>query len=864
MPSKPAADGAHSPVIQQFLSIKAEHPDTLLFYRMGDFYELFFDDAVRAAELLDIALTARGQADGKPIPMAGVPAHSVEGYLVRLLRKGGSAAICEQIGDPATSRGPVERRVTRIVTPGTVTDDALLDEHSETLVAAVCAHADGFGLAVMELAAGRLSCQQVDDEAALGAEIARLRPAEVLVEEGRPPPACLTDHPALRERPPWLFDLEAATRALCEQFGTHDLAGFGVADLPLGVAAAGCLLDYARHTQRTALPHLRAINAERHDDAIALDPATRRNLEITHSLSGEQMHTLAGVMDRTATPMGARLLRRWLSRPLRDQGVLRSRHQCVGALRESADETALRTALRDMGDLERIHARIALRSARPRDLAHLSRALGALPALDTLLATVDTPRLGELRVAMTGFDTLAELLAGAIVDAPPVLIRDGGVIAPGHDAELDELRRLSEDSAAWLVDLERRERERTGIEKLRVGYNRVHGYYLEITRGQAHLAPADYIRRQTLKGAERYITPELKGFEDKVLGARERALACEKALYEALLNRLGEDLPALQQLAAALAEVDVLANFAERAQALSLCVPELVDTPGLHIVAGRHPVVEQVLDAPFVANDLLLDEGCRMLVVTGPNMGGKSTYMRQNALIALLAHAGSFVPADSARIGPLDRIFSRIGASDDLAGGRSTFMVEMTETANILHNATARSLVLVDEIGRGTSTYDGLALAWAAALQLARGNRAFTLFATHYFELTSLAQSLPGVANVHLEALEHGDGIVFLHAVRPGPASRSYGLQVAALAGVPRAVLDAARDKLAELERRSVDATDDAQMTLFGAPAASARPATPDASLAALDELQPDDLSPREALQALYRLKTLRADNSRS
>ena len=862
MPAKPAADGAHSPVIQQYLSIKAEHPDTLLFYRMGDFYELFFDDAVRAAELLDIALTARGQANGKPIPMAGVPAHSVEGYLVRLLRKGGSAAICEQIGDPATSRGPVERRVTRIVTPGTVTDEALLDEHSDTLLAAVCVREGGIGLAVLELAAGRLYCQQLADESTLAGELARLRPAEVLIEESATPPACLAEHPAVRERPPWLFDREAAERALCEQFGTRDLAGFGVEDLPLGIAAAGCLLDYARHTQRTALPHIRAIGAERHDEAIALDPATRRNLELIHSLGGDPAHTLAGVMDRTATPMGARLLRRWLSRPLRDHDVLRARHQCVGALRERGDQAALRTSLRDIGDLERIHARIALRSARPRDLSHLSRALAALPALDRLLTPVDAPRLAELRAAMGGFETLATWLADAIVESPPVLLRDGGVIAPGHDAELDELRRLSEDSAAWLVDLERRERERTGIEKLKVGYNRVHGYYLEITRGQAHLAPHDYIRRQTLKGAERYITPELKGFEEKVLGARERALAREKALYEALLDRLGEHLSELQQLAAALAEVDVLANFAERADTLRLCEPELVDAPGLHILAGRHPVVEQVLDAPFVANDLDLDDDCRMLVVTGPNMGGKSTYMRQNALIVLLAHAGSYVPAERAQIGPVDRIFSRIGASDDLAGGRSTFMVEMTETANILHNATPRSLVLVDEIGRGTSTYDGLALAWAAALQLARGNRAFTLFATHYFELTSLAQSLPGVANVHLEALEHGDGIVFLHAVRPGPASRSYGLQVAALAGVPRKVLDSARQKLEELESRPVDAGNDAQMTLFAAPApAVARPvpaAEPEPSLAALDAIQPDNLSPREALEVLYRLKALR------
>ena len=860
MPATPAPDGNHSPVIQQYLSIKAEHPDTLLFYRMGDFYELFFDDAVRAASLLDIALTARGQSNGQPIPMAGVPAHSVEGYLVRLLRKGGSAAICEQVGDPATSRGPVERRVTRIVTPGTVTDEALLDEHADTVLMAICVRGESIGLAALELASGRFHCQQPADPAAAAAEVARLRPAEVLVEEGLPPPACVAEHPARRERPPWLFDTESARRALCQQFGTRDLAGFGVEDLPLGIAAAGCVLDYARHTQRAALPHIRAISAERNDDAIAMDPATRRNLEITTSLSGEPAHTLAGVFDRTATAMGARLLRRWLARPLRDQATLRLRHQCVGALREQADGEGLRARLRDIGDLERIHARIALRSARPRDLAHLSRALATLPALDALLAPVDAPLLDGLRQALDGFAPLAAHLRAAIVESPPVWLRDGGVIAPGHDAELDELRRLSEDSASWLVDLERRERERTGIDKLKVGYNRVHGYYLEITRGSAHLAPADYTRRQTLKGAERYITPELKGFEEKVLGSRERALARERALYEALLDHLAEHLAVLQEMAAAIARIDVLANFAERAATLDLCAPVLVDSPGLHIEGGRHPVVEQVLETPFVANALELDETRRMLIVTGPNMGGKSTYMRQNALIVLLAHAGAFVPAERAVLGPVDRIFSRIGASDDLAGGRSTFMVEMTETANILHNATPSSLVLMDEIGRGTSTYDGLSLAWAAALHLARENRAFSLFATHYFELTELGQTLPGVANVHLEALEHGDGIVFLHEVRDGPASRSYSLQVAALAGVPATVLIAARAKVAELESRPTGAGDSAQMSLFAAPAPEVDEPGHDPLGKALAALQPDEMTPREALDALYRLKRLQED----
>ena len=856
MTSVPASSSDHSPVIQQYLRIKSEHPDTLLFYRMGDFYELFFDDAVRAASLLDIALTARGQSNGSPIAMAGVPAHSAEGYLARLLRKGESVAICEQIGDPATSKGPVERRVTRILTPGTVTDEALLDTAEDTLLVAVCRQGSRFGIAALDLSGGRFWCQEVDGETALAAELARLRPSELLVQEGLAEHPQLSPHAAVRERPPWLFDHASAERALCEQFGTRDLCGFGCDGLSLAVGAAGCLLDYARHTQRTSLPHVRSLRVESQQDTVVLDPATRRNLEITTSISGNPAHTLAGVMDRTATAMGGRLLRRWLSRPVRDRGVLALRHHCVGQIEADGSEQELQLMLREVGDLERVLARIALRSARPRDLAQLRRALASLAPMAKALSVIDAPLLVELRTALVGFDDVHELLTAAVVESPPALLRDGGVIAPGFNAELDELRQLSEDASAWLVALERRERERTGITNLRVGYNRVHGYYIEITRGQSHLAPEDYSRRQTLKAAERYVTPELKGFEDRILGARERSLAREKALYESLLDAVGARLQALQQCATAVAEVDVLINFAERARSLRLCAPELGETPGVEILGGRHLVVEQNLDTPFVANDLRFDERRRMLVVTGPNMGGKSTYMRQNALIVLLAHTGSFVPAARAVLGPIDRIFSRIGASDDLAGGRSTFMVEMTETANILHNATRQSLVLMDEIGRGTSTYDGLALAWACATHLARGIGAFTLFATHYFELTELPSSNEGIENVHLHAVEHGDGVVFLHEVREGPASQSYGLQVAALAGVPASVLALARTKLEQLEQAHQRTADASQLSLFDRPRPQAPP-DQHALVRALGEVSPDELTPRAALDWLYRMKEL-------
>jgi len=854
-------------MMQQYLRIKAEHPETLLFYRMGDFYELFFDDARKASTLLDIALTARGQSDGQPIPMAGVPFHALDAYLAKLLRRGQSAVICEQIGDPATTKGPVERRVVRVVTPGTVTEESLLEEHRENLLVAVHPDRttkDTFGIATLDLGSGRFSVLTVPNGDALAAELERLKPAELLISEDTRL-SLLSEQPGLRQQPPWHFDPDSGQRLLCQQFGTKDLTGFGC-DSPLLAAVAGSLLQYAKDTQRSALPHIQGLTVERREETLILDAVTRRNLEISESLNQTPQNTLAGIMDRTETPMGSRLFRRWLGRPLRDRGLLRLRHRCIAALMGTPEAEAARERLRHVGDMERILARVALGSARPRDLVQLGRGLGTLPAFHHALSPLNTPLLTELLEAMGEHPELQALLARAIVESPPILIREGGVIAPGYDAELDELRNLERDAEQFLAEMEQRERSATGINTLKVGFNRVHGYYIELGRAQADKAPENYIRRQTLKGAERYITPELKAFEDKILSAQERALAREKILYEALLGELHQHLGALQRTASALAEIDVLLNLTRRAVELDLRAPEFSDQPGIRIRGGRHLVVEQVLDEPFVANDLDLDEQRRMLIITGPNMGGKSTYMRQTALIVLLACMGSFVPAEKAVIGPVDRIFTRIGAADDLAGGRSTFLVEMTETANILHNATEQSLVLMDEIGRGTSTYDGLSLAFASALHLAEKTRAFTLFATHYFELTDLPARVASVANVHLDAIEHGHKIVFLHHVKEGAADRSYGIQVAALAGIPPSVLDKAREMLKELESGarpsplpspqpsplppSPSANDTAQLPLFSS----------DSShdvIHALTAIDPDALSPRKALEVLYGLKAL-------
>ncbi len=870
-PAAPSPD--HTPMMQQYLRIKAQHPDALLFYRMGDFYEMFYDDARRAAQLLDIALTQRGASAGAPIPMAGVPAVTLDAYLAKLVRKGESVAICEQRGEPGKGKGPMEREVVRIVTPGTVTDEALLEERRDNVLASLCALDGRFGLAWLDLSAGRFSVMDLPDLGALETEIERLRPAEILIPDGAQPglgDAAGSPDRHWRLRAPWHFDLESATRALTEQFRTHDLAGFGCADKPAAIAAAGALLAYVRETQKSALPHLLSITTEERDAALVMDPATRRNLELDESLAGRPELTLAGVFDRTATPMGGRLLRRWLHRPLRDHGLLRLRYQAVAALVEDARHGVVAERLRSIGDLERILARVALRSARPRDLTQLRSALGALPALHEslqgLLAKTPSPLLQRLFGELDDHREEHALLVRAIAEAPPHFLRDGGVVAPGYDTDLDELRLLGTHTEQFLLDLERRERERTGLSSLKLGFNRVQGFFIEVSRGQADRVPADYLRRQTVKSAERFITPELKSFEDKVLGARDRALAREKELYEALLDRLTGRLSALQRTTAAVAQLDVLTCFAERATALDCAEPELVEHPMLLIRQGRHPVVERASREPFIPNDLSFDDGRRMLIITGPNMGGKSTYMRQTALIVILAHIGCFVPAKRAVLGPLDRIFTRIGASDDLAGGRSTFMLEMTETANILNNATGSSLVLMDEVGRGTSTFDGLSLAWACAAFIAAKLRAFTLFATHYFELTSLASEAPGVVNVHVEAVEHGDRLVFLHSVKDGPANQSYGLQVAALAGIPKSVTAQARRYLTELERERdalrTSASPQAELPLFapppaaGAPAAGS-PAAGSAVLKALRAVDPNAVSPREALDLIYRLKSL-------
>ncbi|MFC1332642.1 MAG: DNA mismatch repair protein MutS [gamma proteobacterium symbiont of Ctena orbiculata] len=840
-------------MMQQYLRIKGEHPDMLVFYRMGDFYELFFADAEKAARLLDITLTKRGQSAGKPIPMAGVPYHAAEGYLARLVKQGESVAICEQIGDPATSKGPVERKVVRIVTPGTLTDEALLEERRENLLLAIN-EGDDYGLAALDLASGRFTIQQLSGLEALSGELERLSPAEILLDEDSTLPEALTLRNGVTRRPAWHYDPDSAERLLCKQFGTRDLGGFGCQEQPLAVAAAGCLLQYVEETQFGALPHIRGMRVEHRDQSVIIDAATRRNLELVHSLSNQPQHTLAGIMDRTVTAMGSRMLRRWISQPLRHREAVAERHATIEALLASRLYHELREILQGIGDIERILARVALKSARPRDLATLRDAIGALPQLQPLLTQLDSPLSPALARQIGEHPAIHQLLQGAIIEQPPMLIRDGGVIAEGYDAELDELRALSQNADQFLLDLESRERERTGIATLKVSYNRVHGYYIEISRGQSDRAPEDYIRRQTLKGVERFITPELKKFEDQVLSARERALAREKYLYDQLLDRLCKELTPLLQCAEGLARLDVLCNLAERAQQLNLVSPQLVEEPGLQITDGRHPVVEQVSSDPFVANSVTFDDQQRMLIITGPNMGGKSTFMRQIALIVLLAYSGSFVPAAAARIGPIDRIFSRIGASDDLAGGRSTFMVEMEETANILHNATAQSLVLMDEIGRGTSTFDGLSLAWSCAVELATCLRAYTLFATHYFELTTLPEEYPGIGNLHLDAVEHGDTIVFLHAVREGPANQSYGLQVATLAGVPKPVILRARQRLLELEASAQRHAEQQQSQL---PLFDPEPPGMEASAVEqqLREIDPDELTPREALEALYRLK---------
>lgn len=875
----------HTPMMQQYLRIKTEFPTTLLFYRMGDFYELFFDDAKKIARLLNITLTARGQSAGEPIPMAGVPFHAAENYLARLVKLGESVAICEQIGDPATSKGPVERKVVRIITPGTVTDEALLtDQRDNLLVALHCKSlpqnaslAPTFGLAWLDLSAGRMHILEVVGEAALHGELARLEPAELLVAENS---AYLHNLKSLdyvgciRPRPDWEFNLDNAKRALTAQFQTQTLAGFGCEDFPVALAATGPLFQYIKDTQRTHLPHLFGITVERHEDAVILDQITQRNLELTTNISGGHEHTVSGIYNHTATPMGGRLFVRWLKRPVRARTIVEDRHQAVATILRAHIFSDIHLLLRGIGDVERILTRIALKSARPRDLVQLQEALSVLPATRQQIANLQNNSAFLTRVYSTigEFPELTQLLNSALVPNPPATIRDGGVIATGYDTELDELRTLSDHSSQYLLELETRERERSGINTLRVGYNSVHGHYIEITRAQADNAPADWKRHQTLKNTERYVTRELQEFERKILASRSKALAREKMLYDELLDKLCTKLRALQLTASAIAALDVVNNLAERAFTLKLVQPEFCDSCGINIQQGRHPVVERALGSnPFVPNDTVLGK-CNesinpgMLIITGPNMGGKSTYMRQTALLVILAYMGSFVPAKRAVFGPIDRIFTRIGASDDLASGRSTFMVEMTETANILHNATSQSLVIMDEIGRGTSTFDGLALAWACVDYLATKIGALTLFATHYFELTCVPEQLGGnqIANVHLDATEYDDKIIFMHTVNPGPASKSYGLQVAQLAGVPREVIAKAKLKLEELQLQkntSAEANDDFRADLPHENAnLSASPARSHPAVSLLAQTDPNQLTPKDALELVYKLAKIVSD----
>ena len=881
--SKPASkqktsESPHTPMMQQYHRIKAEHKNHLVFYRMGDFYEMFHDDAKQAARLLDITLTARGKAGGNAIPMCGIPYHAAEGYIAKLVKMGVCVAVAEQFGDPATSKGPLERKVVRVITPGTLTDESFLDERRDSLLVAVSAHIDGrtgkenYGIATLDISSGRFTLMEVQTLEALHGELERVRPAELLINEDSRFDKSIIDRKGCQTLPAWEFEYQTALRLLTSQFQTKDLHGFGCQDYPQGIEAAGCLIHYAQETQRAALPHVRTLMVEQADDAIVLDAATRKNLEIDINLNGDHDFTLAWVLDRTATSMGSRLLRRWLNRPLRNQQVLNERQLSIAAMIQSYGYENIHNVLKQVGDIERILSRIALRSARPRDLARLRDALAVLPALQNAMAEVDAATVATLGRAISTYPQLVAHLQSAIIDNPPVVIRDGGVIAAGFDGELDELRGISENAGQYLIDIETREREATGISTLKVGYNRVHGYFIEISKAQSDKAPVEYVRRQTLKNAERFITPELKEFEDKALSSKSRALSREKALYEEVVEGLAQQIAELQQTAAAIGELDVLSNLAERAVTQNYVRPQFVKESGLNIQQGRHPVVEAMIEDPFVANDVTFDEQRKMLIITGPNMGGKSTYMRQIAHIVLMAHIGSYVPCDAATIGLVDRIFTRMGSSDDVAGGRSTFMVEMTETANILHNASEHSLVLMDEVGRGTSTFDGLSLAWACAEQLVRQAAAYTLFATHYFEMTQLADTLPSVVNVHLTATEHKDHIVFLHHVEEGPASQSYGLQVAKLAGVPDEVIAQAKCKLLSLEGGSAIAASaphqapaSPQADMFAMPPTSPTsptsppaPQKPSKVELALDKISPDELSPRQALELLYELKATR------
>ena len=884
-------NSSHTPMMQQYFRIKREHKNELVFYRMGDFYEMFYEDAKIASAILDITLTARGKSGGEPIPMAGIPFHAAENYIAKLVRNGYSIAVCEQVGDPATSKGPVERQVLRIVTPGTLTDEAFLDAKRDNILCAIDFKRDEqFGLAYLDLSIGRFCIVEMSGLNALLSELQRIRPAEILISDDFPFENALDNYTGIRRQAPWLYDYESALEQLTRQFKTKDLSGFGCQELTLAIKAAGCLIQYAKDTQRNQLPHITGLSKETRSEYIMLDSSSRKNLEIDMNLSGETKHTLAWIMDACKTPMGSRLLRRWLNQPLRNKQIISERQDAVKQLADNYHFDTLQDSLKHIGDVERILSRVALRSARPRDLSRLRDSLLRLPKIQADLKFADSEKLLALSAEISEHPECTDLLSKALIENPPVTIRDGGVIAEGFDQELDELRNLSENAGQFLIDLETREKQKTGLSSLKVGYNRVHGYFIEISKAQSADAPTEYLRRQTLKNAERFITPELKEFEDKALSSKSRALSREKMLYESLLDYLNDIFQSLQTTARALAELDVLSNFAERAQNLNLKQPRFTDDNSLFIQQGRHLIVEQLSTEPFVPNDVLLNQKRKMLIITGPNMGGKSTYMRQTALIVILAHTGSFVPAEDALIGEIDQIFTRMGSSDDTAGGRSTFMVEMTETANILNNATEHSLVLMDEVGRGTSTFDGLSLAWSSATFLAQQLKSYSLFATHYFEMTQLAEDYENCINVHLSATEYEDRIIFLHNVLEGAASQSYGLQVAKLAGVPDKVINLAKTILKKLEDQENPKQSKLKHDLTSQPRSNLHPSsdseqppskserirqesksfklgeviqndlfaqTPSELEIALTEVDPDSLTPKAALELIYQLKSL-------
>ena len=848
MPVQTQQSPQHTPVMQQYLGFKAENPDMLLFFRMGDFYELFYEDARKAARLLNITLTKRGKSGGNAIPMAGVPYHAVDNYLARLIKLGESVVICEQIGDPALSKGPVERQIARIITPGTITEDALLNERVSNILLSLYQTKQHTGLASVELSSGQISLLEIEPNDSLEDIIEQYQPAEILISESFDQGSLDSQNKTLTKRPDWHFNQTTAESIIKEQYKVKDLTGFGCQDMTSAISALGGLIQYLNETQKIGLPHLQTPKINLADDIIQIDAVSRRNLEIETGLVEGRSHTLLNVIDTTSTVMGGRLLRRWCQQPIRNHDILKLRHDAVEKLLNNRCHSDFHESMRGICDIERIMSRVALKSAKPRDLTQLRSSLALLPDIKQGMDKVDSPRLKALSENIDLFSELLDTLNNALVDEPPVIIRDGGVIADGYDSELDELRQLSNDAGQFLTDLEKQEKERTGIQGLKVGYNRVHGYYIEISRLYSANVPDNYNRRQTLKATERFITPELKEFENKILGAKDKSLACEKNLYNQLLDYITKYLSELQLCASALAEFDIYLCFSEIAETLNFTAPVLTKEKGITIEAGRHPVVEQIQSEPFIANDLALDTEHQMLIITGPNMGGKSTYMRQTALIVLLAYIGSYVPAKKAVIGPIDRLFTRIGASDDLASGRSTFMVEMTETANILNNATNNSLVLMDEIGRGTSTYDGLALAWACASHLAKVTQAYTLFATHYFELTSLPEHEDNVLNVHMDVVEHGDEIVLLHSVKPGPANQSYGIQVASLAGIPKAVITAAKNRLHDIENQNpIESAKKPQADLFNE----------NPLLEKLKLIDPDSTNPKQALALLYELRAM-------